>query len=77
MSSVKQTTKEILLARMPQTGSTPLYRQDAIDSLKARTDQWKATTVKERDREQWSVVPQVVLGSETPREMLYTPLEQS
>ncbi len=74
MNSMKQTTKEILLERMPQAGSTPLYRQDAIDSLKARTDQWKATTVKERDREQWSVVPQVVLGSETPREMLYTPL---
>ena len=74
MSPMKQTTKEILQERAPKVGSTPLYRQEAIDSLRARTDQWKTTTVKERDRDQWSVVPQVVLGSETPREMLYTPL---
>jgi len=35
---------------------------------------WKEDSLKQKDREQWHLVPHTVLGSELPRELLYTPL---
>ena len=74
MSTTKQTTKEILLERMPQTGNTPLYSKKALESLRNQVNRWKADSVGERGIDQWFSVPETVLGSQTPRELLYTPL---
>ena len=40
----------------------------------ARGSKWKNSVVGEEDRRNWHATPHTLLGSEIPREMLYTPL---
>ncbi|MBA7494152.1 Methylmalonyl-CoA mutase [subsurface metagenome] len=42
--------------------------------MKTELEQWKNTVVREQDRKNWEVTPHTILGSELPRELLYTPL---
>ncbi len=74
METGKRTTKEILAANAAGKKGSPLYRKEALDEIRSSFDQWKDRSVRETDRREWSSVPHLVLGSETPREMLYTPL---
>ena len=74
MAEKSKTTKEILAERFPERPRTPLYHPDALAKLRREFERWMQSTVREEDRENWHVTPQTVLGSEIPREMLYTPL---
>ncbi|MFC2017044.1 methylmalonyl-CoA mutase family protein [Chloroflexota bacterium] len=73
MSSEK-TTKEILKEEMAGKEHIPLYNPEALKKVKDELDRWKNTVVREQDRKNWEVTPHTILGSELPREMLYTPL---
>jgi methylmalonyl-CoA mutase N-terminal domain/subunit len=53
---------------------TPLYHPEVLEKLRSEFEQWRNTTVHEEDREHWQVTPRTILGSDIPREMLYTPL---
>ncbi|MBU2227497.1 MAG: methylmalonyl-CoA mutase [Proteobacteria bacterium] len=53
---------------------TPLYNPAALEGLRRRFDDWMRSTVREKDRREWLKTPRTVLGSNIPREMLYTPL---
>ncbi len=70
----KQTTKEILQEKLAGRERVPLYDPEALEKLRHEFAQWKNTVVREQDRKNWHVVPHTILGSEIPRELIYTPL---
>jgi len=70
----KKTIKEILSENELKKSKKPLFNPEAIDELKKEFNDWKENTVKENDRSNWNVTPQTILGSEIPREMIYSPL---
>ena len=74
MNEGKETTKEILQKKLTDRNRTPLYNPDVLKKLRQGFEQWRNTTVREEDREDWYVIPRTILGSDIPREMLYTPL---
>ena len=71
---VEKTTKEILKEKAVPEKHTPLYNPEALKGIEQEFDRWKNTVVREQDRENWVVTPHTILGSEIPRELLYTPL---
>ena len=72
--SERKTTKEILEEKAPKAASIPLYNPEALEEIKSRFDDWRATVVSEHDRQNWQLTPHTMLGSELPRELLYSPL---
>jgi len=63
-----------LQAKSADCESVPLYNPEALDKLRQQFEQWISSTVGGKDREEWIRTPRTVLGSDIPREMLYTPL---
>jgi methylmalonyl-CoA mutase N-terminal domain/subunit len=74
-SEKKKTTKEILRAKSVRRKRTPLYHPAALETLRQEFEVWRNSSVREEDREKWFVTPHTVLGSEIPRKMIYTPLD--
>jgi methylmalonyl-CoA mutase N-terminal domain/subunit len=70
----KKTTREILQEKLAGRERTPIYNPKAVEKLRSEFDQWKNTVVREQDRKDWYATPRTILGSEVPRDMLYTPL---
>jgi len=75
MAEKNATTKEILQAKLAGINRVPLYNSRALEKLCQEFEQWKNTVVGERDRKNWHVTPRTILGSEIPRSLLYTPLD--
>ncbi|MFC1967694.1 methylmalonyl-CoA mutase family protein [Chloroflexota bacterium] len=69
-----RTTKEILEEKLTGKERTPLYNQAALKKIGSEFERWKNSVVREKDRENWTVTPHTILGSEIPRELIYTPL---
>lgn len=69
-----KTTKEILTEKLATRKHTPLYNPIALESIRQKFNGWFQSTVSKKDRQDWLKTPQTVLGSNIPREMLYTPL---
>jgi len=74
MKEKEKTTKEILAEKLIPRKRTPLYNPIALKSIRRQFDAWTQSTVHEKDRQNWLKTPRTVLGSNIPREMLYTPL---
>lgn len=74
MVEKKRTTKEILQAALDDKRRTPLYHPDILKKLRRELHRWRSTVVREEDRKEWHATPHTILGSDIPREMLYTPL---
>jgi methylmalonyl-CoA mutase N-terminal domain/subunit len=70
----EKTTKEILAEKIAAKERTPLYNPAALEIMRRQFDDWMLSTVREKDRQEWLKTPRTVLGSDIPREMLYTPL---
>ena len=73
----EKTTKTILEERLEPQERTPLYNSKALKKIAKEFERWKNTMVREQDRENWEVTPHTILGSEIPRELLYTPLNNA
>lgn len=74
MSSGK-TTKEILKEKLASEKGTPLYNPEALAKMKKDFEVWQNSVVLEKDRKNWFVTPKTILGSEIPRGLLYTPID--
>ena len=74
MTQKKITTKQLLEEALKDQKRTPLYNRKALDDLKQAFGKWQQESVQPADRENWQTTPQMVLGSGTPRDLLYTPL---
>ena len=70
----KKHTKEILQTRLSNNKHVPLYNPEALAEIRRHFKTWMTSTVRENDRKNWMKTPRTVLGSDTPRELLYTPL---
>jgi methylmalonyl-CoA mutase, N-terminal domain len=70
----KRTTKQILDEQFYKEERFPLYNHDTLNKLQHDLEEWKRTKISEQNRKNWAVVTHSILGSEMPREMLYTPL---
>ena len=68
----KKTTAEILGEK--EVPKKKIYDNEYIKNIEQNEKQWKENVVKPKDIENWEVTPLTVLGSETPRDMVYTPL---
>jgi methylmalonyl-CoA mutase, N-terminal domain len=74
MNDKQKTTKEILTETSSARKRTPLYNPAALEILRKEFSGWMQSAVREKDRKDWFKTPRTVLGSDIPREMLYTPL---
>jgi len=74
MTPKKKTTKQVLQEALKDQKRTPLYNRKAMDGLNQSFNKWQQESVQPADRENWQTTPQMVLGSNTPRDLLYTPL---
>lgn len=72
MTKNKSTTKEIIEKNTP--GKKPVFSESALKEIQKNFSQWKKDYVNEHDKENWEVTPQTTLGSDIPRELIYTPL---
>ncbi len=72
--SEEKTTKEILREKLAGKKRTPLYDGEVLKKLAGEFERWKNTVVREQDRKNWKITPHTILGSEIPRELIYTPL---
>ena len=72
----EETTKEILEKNVPKR-QTPLYNQEAVKKIEHDLEQWKNSVVREDDRKNWSVTPHTIIGSEIPRSLIYTPVDNA
>jgi methylmalonyl-CoA mutase N-terminal domain/subunit len=70
-----KTTKEILQEVLKSQKRTPLYNKEAIALMKKDFDVYKNTVVQEKDRKNWVVTPKTIMGSNIPRNLTYTPLD--
>ncbi len=70
----EKTTREILKEKKVSGERIPLYNPEALKKIGEEFDGWRNTVVREQDRKNWEVTPHTILGSELPRELLYTPL---
>jgi len=70
----EKTTKEILKEKLVPKERTPLYNPEALRKIEREFERWKNTVVREQDQKNWKVTPHTILGSDIPRELLYTPL---
>lgn len=77
MNENKKNTKEILQMQLSNKKRVPLYNPETLTALRQQFEQWMNSTVRETDRENWIKTPRTVLGSDIPREMLYTPLSNA
>lgn len=66
-----KTTKEIL-AQVTAGSSTPLFRPEILQKLEQSLATWRRENGLPEDSQ---ITPHTVLGSQTPRELLYTPLD--
>jgi methylmalonyl-CoA mutase N-terminal domain/subunit len=73
MSEIK-TTRQILEEKTPPGEAVGLYNKAALKKIKEDYERWMAGAVSEADRQNWQVTPQTLLGSELPRELIYSPL---
>ena len=74
MDMKQKTTRQVLQEALKEQKRTPLYNKKALDHLSRNVHQWQQESVQPADRENWQTIPQMVLGSDTPRDLLYTPL---
>jgi methylmalonyl-CoA mutase N-terminal domain/subunit len=74
MKGKEKTTKEILHEDLASRERMPLYNPEALTAIRRKFEKWMDATVRENDRKNWMKTPRTVLGSDIPREMLYTPL---
>ncbi|MHB1346524.1 MAG: acyl-CoA mutase large subunit family protein [Candidatus Humimicrobiaceae bacterium] len=77
MDQNKKSIKEILDENDSKKSKNPLFNPEAINDLQKEFNDWKENTVNEKDRKNYQVTPQTILGSEIPREMIYSPLNIS
>jgi methylmalonyl-CoA mutase N-terminal domain/subunit len=76
MTLKKKTTKQVLHEALKDQKRTSLYNPKALDEIRQAFDKWQHKDVQPADRESWQAIPQMVLGSRTPRDLLYTPLSK-
>jgi len=69
-----KTTKGIIDGKLAQRENIPLYNAEALQRIQASIEKWKEQVIGDKDKENWSVVPNTILGSGIAREMIYTPL---
>lgn len=68
-----RTTRDILRDEVPKS-DTPLYNPEALAKIGSEFERWKNMAVRPADRDNWYAVPKTVLGSDVPRELVYSPL---
>lgn len=73
-SEQQPTTLEILQETMKKTEKYQVYDPTYLAKVQEGLKQWKKARVKPQDLANWENIPLTVLGSEIPREMIYTPL---
>ena len=74
MADTKKTIKSILDTKSSDT-SSKLFDKKALSSIKDGFKKWKTASVKESDKKNWKVTPRTTLGSDIPRNLIYTPLD--
>ena len=73
MCREKSTTREILNREASEKKRLPLYNREALKIVERSVEEW-GKGLSARDRKSWKKKTKVVLGSDIPRELLYTPL---
>ena len=74
MSKNHRTTREILEDCLPREERTPLYSPEALAAIRRDFKAWTQDAFGLQDLEVHRQAPKTVLGSDTPRDLVYTPL---
>ena len=66
--------KKILSNKIKDKKTKFLFNKKVLDEIEKDFKRWKENKVSVEDKEQWEKIPYTILGSDTPRELIYTPL---
>lgn len=75
MAEEKKSTREILNEKIKNEDPKPLYNKEALNAIKKDYDSLKSRYTGTEGKQDWTVTPYTILGSEIPRDMLYTPAQ--
>lgn len=68
-------TKQVIKDNKDKTSGRAIFDKDSLKEIKEKFASWKDSCLKEGDKENFTVTPQTTLGSEIPRNLIYTPLD--
>jgi methylmalonyl-CoA mutase, N-terminal domain len=75
MAAEKLSTREILNEKVKNEDPKPLYNKETLNAIKKDYDNLKSRYTGADGSQNWTVTPYTILGSEIPRDMLYTPVQ--
>lgn len=73
--SQHKTTKQMITEGSKIQRDTPVYNADTIDRISREFEQWKNSAVSTENREHYHTKPNLLLGTDLPRGLVYTPID--
>ena len=64
-----------ILGKKPGPAQGTLFDSEALGKINTNFNKWKESSVRDNDKKNWQVTPQTTLGSNIPRNLIYTPLD--
>ncbi|MEE8324185.1 MAG: methylmalonyl-CoA mutase family protein, partial [Candidatus Humimicrobiaceae bacterium] len=64
-----------ILGKRPDPVQGTLFDKEALGKINTNFEKWKESSVRDDDKKNWQVTPQTTLGSNIPRNLIYTPLD--
>jgi len=75
MMGEEKTTKQILQDKLLKDQDAAIYNPESLENLEKKLDKWKREALPASAKDNWNVIPHIILGSEIPRALFYTPLD--
>jgi len=73
--SQDKTTKQMVTEGLKSQRDMPVYNADTVDRLSREFAEWKNSAVSIENRKHYHIKPNLLLGSELPRGLVYSPID--
>ena len=64
-----------ILGKRSEPSQGTLFDKEALGKINTNFEKWKESSVRDDDKKNWQITPQTTLGSNIPRNLIYTPLD--
>jgi methylmalonyl-CoA mutase N-terminal domain/subunit len=68
-------TKQMVTEGLRSQRGTPVYNADTIDRISREFEGWKKSTLAIENREHYDITPHLLLGTDVPRGLVYSPID--
>jgi len=70
-----KTTKQMITEGLKSQRDMPLYNADTINKISREFEEWKNSAVSTENRKHYDVTPHLLLGTDLPRGLVYSPID--